>query len=233
MVAPARRPRGSAAPPRLSMRPRHIRADSSSSTRKPIETTSSTPSPIGALVGDDLLVARLEPSRRPSTPSMRGTEKPQMSASSTPTVKPWAARAAARFTVTDDLPTPPLPEATAMTRVVAGTAVSGAAPSTFQRALAMAVGLLVGVISVQSSFTPVTPGERLDPGQDVLLDLGPQRATRGGEGDGDRDDAVVGHGDRLGHAEVDDVAAQLGVDDAAEQADDVVAAGQGRRRPRR
>ena len=40
-----------------------------------------------------------------------------MSASATPTFAPDAARAAARFTVTDDLPTPPLPLATAKTRV--------------------------------------------------------------------------------------------------------------------
>ena len=40
-----------------------------------------------------------------------------MSASTTPTRRPWAAIAAARFTVTDDLPTPPLPEATAYTWV--------------------------------------------------------------------------------------------------------------------
>ena len=40
-----------------------------------------------------------------------------MSASTTPTFSPSAAIAAARFTVTEDLPTPPLPEATAYTRV--------------------------------------------------------------------------------------------------------------------
>ncbi len=40
-----------------------------------------------------------------------------MSASTTPTFWPEAASAAARFTVTDDLPTPPLPLATAYTRV--------------------------------------------------------------------------------------------------------------------
>src|SRR5256885_2537912 len=40
-----------------------------------------------------------------------------MSASSTPTFWPEAASAAARLTVTDDLPTPPLPLATANTRV--------------------------------------------------------------------------------------------------------------------
>ena len=36
-----------------------------------------------------------------------------MSASTTPTFRPVAAIAAARFTVTEDLPTPPLPDATA------------------------------------------------------------------------------------------------------------------------
>src|SRR5213595_3622627 len=42
-----------------------------------------------------------------------------MSASTTPTFRPRAARAAARLTVTLDLPTPPLPLATAYTRVLA------------------------------------------------------------------------------------------------------------------
>ena len=49
-------------------------------------------------------------------PSRRGTEKPQMSASSTPTVNPSAAIAAARLTVTELLPTPPLPLAMARIR---------------------------------------------------------------------------------------------------------------------
>ena len=69
--------------------------------------------------------AALAPASRPFTPSMRGIEKPQMSASSTPTVRPRAASAAARFAVIDDLPTPPLPLPTAMTRVVGGTSVVG------------------------------------------------------------------------------------------------------------
>src|SRR5690554_7277213 len=38
-----------------------------------------------------------------------------MSASSIPTRAPLACNAKAKFTVTDDLPTPPLPEATAIT----------------------------------------------------------------------------------------------------------------------
>ena len=67
-----------------------------------------------------------EPARRACTPSMRGIENPQMSASSTPTVSPRAASAAATFAVIEDLPTPPLPLPTAMTRVVADTSVGGA-----------------------------------------------------------------------------------------------------------
>ena len=69
---------------------------------------------------------------------MRGTEKPQTSASSTPTVRPLAARAAARLAVTDDLPTPPLPEATSTTRVVGPMAVSSSRWDTLKRAFSMA-----------------------------------------------------------------------------------------------
>ena len=75
-----------------------------------------------------------EPARRACTPSMRGIEKPQMSASSTPTVRPRAASAAARFAVIDDLPTPPLPLPTAITRVVAEISVGGACCEACQRA---------------------------------------------------------------------------------------------------
>ena len=50
-------------------------------------------------------------------PSSPGTEKPCTSASTMPTVRPMAASAAARFTVTLDLPTPPLPLVIACTRV--------------------------------------------------------------------------------------------------------------------
>ena len=52
-----------------------------------------------------------------STPSRSGIECPYTSASSSPTLSPCAAKATARLTVTDDLPTPPLPEAMAITRV--------------------------------------------------------------------------------------------------------------------
>ena len=53
-----------------------------------------------------------------------------MSASSTPTVRPCAARAMARLTVTEDLPTPPLPEATAITVVSESGRANGISRST-------------------------------------------------------------------------------------------------------
>ena len=46
-------------------------------------------------------------------PISPGTEKPYTSASTMPTRRPFAASAQARFTVTEDFPTPPLPLATA------------------------------------------------------------------------------------------------------------------------
>jgi len=49
-------------------------------------------------------------------PSSFAMEGPLRSASRTPTAEPESAKAAARFAVTVDLPTPPLPEATATIR---------------------------------------------------------------------------------------------------------------------
>ena len=116
-----------------------------------------------------------------------------MSASSTPTVKPVAARAAARLTVTDDLPTPPLPEAIGdAPGWWPGSSVSSARSADVPPGLGHGRGLLLG-----GHLGPVerrrrsTPGQRPDPGPDVALDLGPQRAAGGGERDGDDDRAVV------------------------------------------
>ena len=121
-------------------------------------------------------------------PSMRGTEKPQMSASSTPTVKPIGAIAAARLTVTELLPTPPLPEAMASTRVVAGIWVSGAFSRACQRALSITSERSSLVISPQSICTSRTPGMGRDAGFDVGLDLRAQRATADRELHDDRDE---------------------------------------------
>ena len=133
----------------------------SSPTRNPVLTTLSTPRPtrrsFGKIFGLSL-PSTAWASSRSSMPSRRGTEKPQMSASSTPTVKPWAAIAAARFTVTELLPTPPLPLAMASTRAVIGISVSGAFSRAFQRAFSITSLRSSLVISPQSMRTLVTPG---------------------------------------------------------------------------
>ena len=115
-----------------------------------------------------------------------------------------------------------MPDATQITRVVAGTAVAGAFSRTFQRALAIAAERCSASISVQVMRTSVTPGSAAGAGAHVALELGPQRAARRGEGDGHGDHAVAVDLRRAGHAEIDDVAAQLGVDDAAQGPQDVL-----------
>src|ERR1700722_18426560 len=108
----------------------------SSSARNPIDSTRTVPDPNLRSSGT-IFPARASTS--PSMPRRRGTEKPQMSASRIPTTRPREASATARFTVTDDLPTPPLPDAMASTRVEAAIAVSGASSRAFQRARAITV----------------------------------------------------------------------------------------------
>ncbi len=124
-----------------------------------METTSRRPAAIGSEWG--LMIfrsSRTSASSRPSMPSMRGTEKPQMSASISPTLKPRTARAAARLTVTDDFPTPPLPDEMARTRVVAGMAVGPARSAAFCLARSIVAAFSSLDSSVQSIVTSVTPG---------------------------------------------------------------------------
>ncbi len=143
------------------MRPRHMSAVPSSSTNIPVDTTFNSPSPtrrsLGMIFGLSLPSTR-SASRRSGIPNMRGMEKPQISASRTPTVLPDAASAAARFTVTEDLPTPPLPLAMARTRALFGTAVSAAFSFAFHRARVMTADRSSDVISPQSIFTFCTQG---------------------------------------------------------------------------
>ncbi len=157
---------------------------------------------------------------------MRGTLNPQMSASSTPTVRPRAASAAARLTVTDDLPTPPLPLATASTRVVDGTSVGPACSRALKRARCIAADFCSWVISPYSTATAVTPGQAADLRLDVLADLHPQRASGRGQRDLHHDRAVGTDADVVDHPEIDDRGVQFGVDDPGQHAADVV----GRRR---
>src|SRR3954447_16942511 len=81
-----------------------------------------------------------------------------MSASTTPTDRPRSAIAAARLTVTDDLPTPPLPEATAYTRVIEpgcanGMTGSSASPLTVLRSSRRCSSFMTS----RSTDTAVTP----------------------------------------------------------------------------
>ena len=81
-----------------------------------------------------------------------------MSASTTPTLSPVAAIAWARLTVTDDLPTPPLPLATAMTRVsepgwAKGISLAGLPP----RSVSCRPERCSSVITPRLRSTPVTP----------------------------------------------------------------------------
>src|SRR5215831_15649301 len=82
-----------------------------------------------------------------------------MSASSTPTLCPAAASAAARFTVTDDLPTPPLPLATANTRVRDEGSANGTTRSVRPpRSLPCSSRRCSSLITSRCTAAPVTPG---------------------------------------------------------------------------
>jgi len=117
-------------------------------------------------------------------PTCRGTLKPQMSASSTPTARPCAASAAARFTVTDDLPTPPFPP---RDRDHAG---GGADLGVGRRASRLRSraplhdrrGARPGSSPQYSTSTSRTPARPCTFEITSGLDLAPQRAARGGEG---------------------------------------------------
>ena len=96
----------------------------SSLAKKPIEMQRTPPAPVGGTSIESITAGGC------STPSMRGIEKPHTSASMTATLWPRWASATERFVVTDDLPTPPLPDAMSSTRVVlSGSAKGMARPS--------------------------------------------------------------------------------------------------------
>ena len=138
-----------------------------------------------------------------------------MSASSTPTRNPRWASPAARLTVIDDLPTPPLPEEMASTRVRLGMRVVAARSLAFQRARAMSALRCSASMAEVWTDTPSDAREPADPLGDVPGQLAPQRAGGGGQGQVDDHGPVVGDPAAPVHAEIDDVVAELGVDDPA------------------
>ena len=134
----------------------------SSSARNPIDTTLSRPGPTGFSRGTIFLPSAVS---SPCIPSRRGTEKPQMSASRSPTTSPRRARATARLTVTDDFPTPPLPDDTARTRAVAGMSVARARSSwALRRARSMSALRSAASISPMTTSTEAHAGEAPHPG---------------------------------------------------------------------
>jgi hypothetical protein len=85
-----------------------------------------------------------------------------MSASSTPTDSPLAAIATARFTVTEDLPTPPLPDAIANTLVSESARENGISFSaTPPRSCVCRAARCSVDITPSSTSTPVTPSSAL------------------------------------------------------------------------
>ena len=141
-----------------------------------------------------------------------------MSASTTPTFWPEAASAAARFTVTDDLPTPPLPLATAYTRVsedgwANGISGSGRPP----RSCVCSARRCSSLITSSSTRTADTPGTLADRRGDVPGDGVPQRAARDGQPDLDEHRPVGRDVDVLDHAELGDRPVDLRVLHAVER----------------
>ena len=65
----------------------------------------------------------------PVMPSMRGMEGPKMSASNRAVLRPICDSAMARLVAVVDLPTPPLPEATAMIALTWGSSGASACPA--------------------------------------------------------------------------------------------------------
>ena len=160
-----------------------------------------------------------------SMPSMRGIEKPHTSASIAATLCPRSASATARLVVTDDLPTPPLPDAIASTRVresmnglgaVLVPVVVGVRAATVE-ALRERGALLVGHDREVDVDVP-DAGEGADRVRDPLGDLGPQRAA--GDRQRDRDPhAPAVDDDPPHHVEIDDRLVDLGVLDRAQGLD--------------
>ena len=139
-----------------------MRAVSSVSTIKPVDTTLRSPGPSGRSSGTIFPRSSSEFAgrafSRESTPSILGTLNPQISASRTPTVRPREAKAVAMLTVTEDVPTPPFPEAIEMTRVRAGIWLGAAVSRALSRARSMTRVRSSGVNSSQCNWTELMPG---------------------------------------------------------------------------
>ncbi len=169
-----------------------------------------------------------------STPSIRGIENPQTSASTTATSLPRCARAMARLVVTDDLPTPPLPRSRPAGRGSSttgrrtgwlgprrGRGPAGSRPWPRGRRGASPEGLAL-FVGHRGELDPGRrhTGQLTDGFGDPPGDLALERAAGNGERHEDLDglavDAHLTH-----HVEVDDAAMELGIFDGPEGLDDL------------
>ena len=145
-----------------------------------------------------------------------------MSASSTPTSWPSCESATARFAASDDLPTPPLPLATAITRQSAGSRITPSRSGAPPRSFCVSACRSSGVITSKESSTPRDPGDAGERLLDLLLERVAERAAGDGEDDRERDDAVV-QLEVAHHVELGDRPPQLRVDHLLECLEDLVA----------
>ena len=159
--------------------------------------------------------------RRPASPSSPGIEKPCTSASMRPTRSPRAARATARFAVTVDLPTPPLPLVTAMTRV-SESAVNGFVAARFPpRRRSVSAPRCSSVITPTSTCTfrmPGTPAAASATSRSMRLAIGQPAIV---EQNADGGEAVLDQ-HLADHLELAERTAQLGVGDRADRIADGV-----------
>ena len=138
----------------------------------------------------------------------------------------WPSRsnAAARFTESVDLPTPPLPLAIASTRVEAPTEIPFERPSTLPRSFCVEGRALLRAHHVELERDGLDSGQRQEVLAHLVLEARAKRAA--GDGQGDRDGDVAALDANLAHhVELGDGPLQLGVDDLAERLGDLLARG--------
>ncbi len=113
--------------------------------------------------------------------------------------------------MTDDLPTPPLPDATASTRVRAvGNGFSRWPPAPGGWSRLTSAFCSASVMTARSMATESNPGTVARAACHPVAELGPAGVLLGREGNRDPEHVVVDR-DRLHHLEVDDGAVQLRV----------------------
>ena len=126
--------------------------------------------------------------------------------------------------MSDDLPTPPLPLATAITRQSRGRRITLSRSVAPPRSLVVSVCRSSGRHHAERELEAAHAGNRGERLVDLLLERLAQRAAGDREHDRERDDAV-GARDVADHVELGDRALELRIDHALEGAENGVAVG--------